>query len=88
MTAFRMTAPGAWTNPGNNNFRSVAAMGQHILNLVGEAARRAVDRSRFAALPRRYLDDVGMTPGELDAALPGAGEVDPRIAPSALAHSV
>ena len=88
MTAFRMTAPGAWTDPGNNGFRSLTAAGQHILNLIGEAARRAADRSRFAALSRRYLDDVGMTPGELDAALLGAGDIDPRIAPSALAHSV
>jgi hypothetical protein len=85
MTAFRMTGP---TNPGNNNFRSVSAAGQHILNLVGEAARRAVDNSRFAALSRRYLDDAGMTPGELSAALPGLGGLDPRNSPSALAHSV
>ena len=88
MTTFRMTAPGAWTNPGNSLFRSVAATGQYILNQIGEAARRAADRSRFAALSRRHLDDAGMTPGELEAALPGAGEVDSRIAPSALAHSV
>ena len=88
MTTFRMTAPGASNNPGQNLFHSVAAAGQYILNLVGEAARRAADRSRFAALSRRHLDDVGMTPGELDAALPGAGAGDPRIAPSALAHSV
>ena len=85
MTAFRMTAP---TNPGNTNFRSVAALGQHILNQIGEAARRAADRSRFAALSRRYLDDAGMTPGELGAALPGLGGLDPRNTPSALAHSV
>jgi len=88
MTTFRMIAPGAWTNPGSNNFRSIAATGQYILNLVRESARRAADRSRLAALSRRHLDDAGMTPGELVAALPGAGDVDPRIAPSALAHSV
>jgi hypothetical protein len=81
MTTFRMIAP-------SSNFPSVAVAGQYILNLVGEAARRAADRSRFAALSRRQLDDVGMTPGELRAALSGVGEIDPRIAPSALAHSV
>ena len=58
-------------------------MGQHILNLVGEAARRAADRSRFASLPRRYLDDVGMTPGELDAALSGARREGYRASPRA-----
>lgn len=77
MTGFRMIAT-------NSSFCSVAARGQYILNLVGEAARRAADRSRFAALSRRYLDDAGLTPGELYAALRGAGALDPR----ALAHSV
>ena len=85
MTAFRMNAP---NNPGNSNFRSFAAAGKLILNLIGEAARRAADNSRFAALSRRYLDDAGMTPGELGAALPGLGGLDPRNTPSALAHSV
>ncbi len=85
MTAFRMIAP---TNPGNSNFGSVRAAGKYILDLVGEAARRATDRSRLAALSRRYLDDVGMTPGELSAALPGVCGFDPRNTPSALAHSV
>ena len=88
MTTFRMTVPGASTESGHHIFRSVAAAGQHILTLVGEAARRAADRSRFAALSRRHLDDVGMTPGELGVALPGAAAFDPRIAPTALAHSV
>jgi hypothetical protein len=32
-----------------------------ILNQLAERAEAAVDRSRFAALPVRYLDDVGMT---------------------------
>jgi hypothetical protein len=37
---------------------------KRILNQLGERAEAAVDRSRLAALPRRYLDDVGMTVGE------------------------
>ena len=32
-----------------------------ILNQLAERAEAAVDRSRLAALPLRYLDDVGMT---------------------------
>jgi hypothetical protein len=32
-----------------------------ILNQLAERAEAAVDRSRLAALPVRYLDDVGMT---------------------------
>jgi hypothetical protein len=35
-----------------------------ILNRLAERAEAAVDRSRLAALPLRYLDDVGMTVGE------------------------
>jgi hypothetical protein len=35
-----------------------------ILNQFAERAEAAVDRSRLAALPVRYLDDVGMTVGE------------------------
>lgn len=42
---------------------------QHLLNIVAEAATRASERSRYAALPRRYLDDVGITIAERDAAL-------------------
>jgi len=35
-----------------------------ILNQFAERAEAAVDRSRLAALPLRYLDDVGMTVDE------------------------
>jgi hypothetical protein len=37
---------------------------KRILNHLGERADAAADRSRFAALPRRYLDDVGVTVAE------------------------
>jgi hypothetical protein len=40
-----------------------------ILNQLAERAEAAVDRSRLAALPLRYLDDVGMTVGERAAVL-------------------
>ena len=40
-----------------------------ILNQLTARAEAAVDRSRLAALPRRYLDDVGMTAGERAAIL-------------------
>jgi hypothetical protein len=45
------------------------AFGKWILNSLSAVSAAAVDRSRFAALPRRYLDDVGMTVGERTAAL-------------------
>ena len=44
-------------------------IGKHILNAVAERAAAASERSRFAALPPRYLDDVGMTEAERAAAL-------------------
>ena len=40
-----------------------------ILNQLTERLEAAVDRSRLAALPLRYLDDVGMTVGERAAIL-------------------
>ncbi len=64
---------------------AVATVGQHILNRLAESARRAADRGRFAALPRRYLDDVGMTPGDFASALE---PMQPRDAAVAFAHSV
>ena len=50
-------------------FRRIGSACQYLLNIVTEAATRAAERSRYAALPRRYLDDVGMTIAERDAAL-------------------
>ncbi len=88
MTTFRMTSPDFGSNSGANHRGSVFAAGQQILNRFAAAAQRAADRSRFAALSRRALDDVGMTFADLDAALPGMDAHDPRNAPSALAHSV
>ena len=42
---------------------------KRILNQLSERAEAAADRSRLAALPPRYLDDVGMTVGERAAIL-------------------
>ena len=50
-------------------FSRVVGVGKQILNSVTEHAAVAADRSRFAALPARYLDDVGVTAGDRAAAL-------------------
>ncbi|HZZ60349.1 MAG TPA: hypothetical protein VFE63_04135 [Roseiarcus sp.] len=42
---------------------------KRILNGVAERASIASDRSRFAALPSRYLEDIGMTEAERAAIL-------------------
>jgi hypothetical protein len=42
---------------------------KHILNSVAEASHRSFDRSRFANLPLRALDDVGLTIADRDALL-------------------
>jgi hypothetical protein len=55
---------------------------KRILNQLAARAEAAVDRSRLAALPRRYLDDVGMTVGERAAIL---GYEEPALDPWALA---
>jgi hypothetical protein len=38
--------------------------GKQILNALSERAAVAAERSQFAGLPDRYLDDIGMTPAE------------------------
>ncbi len=45
------------------------SIGKQILNALAERAAAASERSRFAALPSRYLDDVDMTEAERAAAL-------------------
>lgn len=52
-----------------DGIRRIGSACQYLLNTVIEAATRAAERSRYAALPRRYLDDVGMTIAERDAAI-------------------
>jgi len=57
---------------------------KRILNELAERADAAVDRSRLAALPRRYLDDVGMTVADRAAIL---GYEEPALDPWALVAS-
>jgi hypothetical protein len=62
----------------------VSAMAEflkRILNQLTAHAEAAVDRSRLAALPLRYLDDVGMTVGERAGIL---GFEEPALDPWAL----
>ena len=44
-------------------------IGKRILNSVAERASIAADRSQFAALPPRYLDNIGVTAAERAAIL-------------------
>ena len=39
------------------SIRRIGSVCQYLLNIVAEAATRASERSRYAALPRRYFDD-------------------------------
>jgi hypothetical protein len=61
---------------------STIGLVKRILNQLAERAEAAVDRSRLAALPPRYLDDVGMTVGERAAIL---GYEEPARDPWAVA---
>jgi hypothetical protein len=47
----------------------VVGIGKRILNAIADRAKVAADRSQFAALPARYLEDVGMTAAERAAVL-------------------
>jgi hypothetical protein len=70
----------AHSRPDFSASRVVAVL-KEIINQLAERAEAAVDRSRFAALPLRYLDDVGMTVGERTAIL---GYEEPARDPWAL----
>jgi hypothetical protein len=59
-------------------FSWVVRVSKQILNSIAASAASSADRSQFAALPARYLDDVGLTEGERAAAL---GYDDPLIDP-------
>jgi hypothetical protein len=76
----------SWTNLAHPHadFSVSSAVGflRRILNQLAECAEAGVDRSRLAALPPRYLDDVGMTVGERAAIL---GYEEPARDPWALA---
>jgi hypothetical protein len=65
-----------------------ASHGKSFFSVLLDAARRAADYSRMQGLPRHYLDDAGLTPAEIDAALTDAGVVDRFASTRSLAHSV
>lgn len=69
MAAFLSSSHGAGSDRGNGKFRSIVDAGQSVLNMLASSARRAADYSHFQGLSRRYLDDAGLTPGQLDAAV-------------------
>ncbi len=50
-------------------FSRIVKIYKQIISAVAERAVVAADRSRFAALPARYLDDVGLTEAERASAL-------------------
>ena len=79
-----MTASTTNFNHSGADFGVASAVGfvKRILNQLAERAEAAVDRSRLAALPLRYLDDVGMTVGERAAVL---GYEEPALDSWALA---
>jgi hypothetical protein len=85
MSGSRLAAADA---PATSGLASVVKFGQHFLTLIGDAGRRADDQRRFAALPRRYLDDAGLTPADFPVSLRGLDAIAPRHAAIALIHSV
>jgi hypothetical protein len=66
-----VTASSTNLAPSRADFEAswAVAVVKGILNQLAARAEAAIDRSRLAALPLRYLDDVGMTVGERAAIL-------------------
>jgi len=87
MTTSVLKAPGNWNNSNPGLFSNAVTLGQLLLNLVTEAAGRAADRSRFAGMPARYLDDVGMTRADMEAATERLEIANLRAARAALTNS-
>ncbi len=54
---------------GGAGLGRVAAMCKQILNNMAKTANRPNEHRRFAALPLRQLEDIGMTVAERDAQL-------------------
>jgi hypothetical protein len=88
MTTSPMTAAEFGFKPRHGGSASLSAVGQHILNFLATPARSAAERHRLAGLPRRYLDDAGMTRADLDVALPGMHPWFPRNAEGILSRSI
>ena len=88
MTTSVLKAPGHWNNSNPGLFSQAVTLGQLLLNLVTEAAQRSADRSRLANLADRYLDDVGMTRADIEAATDRIGAADLRATPVALTNSI
>ena len=63
-------------------------VGQGFLSMIVERARRAADYSHLAGLQRRYLDDVGLTPAEFDAAIDDVVAFERPETTASLVHSV
>jgi uncharacterized protein YjiS (DUF1127 family) len=54
---------------GSAGLGRVGAICKQILNIVAETHSRSAGRSRFAALPMRQLEDIGITIAQRDAML-------------------
>jgi hypothetical protein len=65
----RAQVAGLAGEPREFRFSAIVTTCQQILNALSERAAVAADRSRFATLPARYLDDIGMTQSERAAIL-------------------
>ncbi len=63
-----MTAAAA-PAPRSVSLRAGLRWGKQILNMLAAPAFAAAERSRFAVLPARYLEDAGMTDGDRNAAV-------------------
>jgi hypothetical protein len=77
-----------WSNPNHGKHGSIFDAGQNFFHMIVERARRASDYSRLAGLQRRYLDDVGLTPAEFDAAIDDVVAFERQGTTASLTHSV
>ena len=55
---------------GESHEIGLTAMGKQFLNALEAFMTGPVRRTRYAALPMRYLEDIGLTAAERDAEMP------------------
>jgi hypothetical protein len=66
MSNFVRTSDHSHSFFGGDGFDRVGEKCKQILNSLGGMASRAEDRRRFAALPFRQLEDIGLTIAQRD----------------------
>jgi hypothetical protein len=65
---------------GNLASTGLGRLGQQILNMIEHAGARAAERRELSHLDRHLLEDIGLTPADVELGLPDMYATDFRVA--------